>query len=332
MISILEITLIGAIVGRVDEHWRNGMRRAGTWTGIGLAALLLVGACSSTSDGSGSAGTASDAPACPTDPVKVVVTVNQWADIVSSLAGRCAQVTTVIKGSDVDPHDYEPTPSDNAEFLDADLVVMNGLGYDEWAAKVVRTLSPRPPVVDAGEVAGLTEGDNPHVWYSPTYVPQVAAAVTTELGRLLPGTGSYLSDRATEWAAAAQPYLDEVAAIRTVAGGKTYAATESVFDDMATAVGLVDRTPEGYRNAAANESEPSPADINAFEQLLRDKQVDVLIVNTQTEGSVPARLRSVAENAGVPIVEVTESVPPGQSSFVGWQLDQLTALRTALGA
>lgn len=309
------------------------MRRAGMWTGIAMAALLLVSACSSSSDGAAGTGSGtSDAPTCPTDPVKVVVTVNQWGDIVSRLAGACAEVTTVIKGSDVDPHDYEPTPADNAEFLDADLVVMNGLGYDEWANKVIDTLSPRPAVVDAGQVAGLTEGDNPHVWYSPTYVPQVAAAVTAELGTLLPGTGTYLSERAVDWASALQPYLAEVAAIEAADGGKTYAATESVFDDMAATVGLIDLTPEGYRAAAVNESDPAPADVNAFEELLRGGTVAVLIVNTQTEGSLPAQLRSVAENAGVPIVEVTETVPPGESSFVSWQLDQLTALRKALGA
>ena len=119
--------------------------------------------------------------------------------------------------------------------------------------------------------------------------------------------------------------------MKAVATGKTYAATESVFDDMAAAVGLVDLTPEGYRAAAANESDPAPADVNAFEELLRGGTVDVLIVNTQTEGSLPAQLRSVAENAGVPIVEVTETVPPGESSFVTWQVDQLKALRAALG-
>ena len=61
---------------------------------------------------------------------------------------------------------------------------------------------------------------------------------------------------------------------------------------MAAAVGLVDRTPEGYRNAATNESDPSPADINDFEKALRSGEVDVLVVNTQTEGSIPAQLRA----------------------------------------
>jgi zinc/manganese transport system substrate-binding protein len=71
--------------------------------------------------------------------------------------------------------------------------------------------------------------------------------------------------------------------------------------------------------------------VHAFEEALRDGHVDVLIVNTQTEGSLPAQLRGVAEGAGVPVVEVTETMPPGERSFVSWQVDQLRALRQALG-
>ena len=244
------------------------MRRVVMWTGIAVATVPLVASCSSSDGADGSSGTTVGGAACPTDPVEVVVTVDQWADIVRQLGGNCTEVTTIIQGADVDPHEYEPTPADNAEFLDADLVVMNGLGYDEWANKMIDTLSPQPPVVDAGEVVGLTEGDNPHVWYSPTYVPQVASAVSAALATLLPDAASYLADRTAAWTAAFQPYVDEVAAVKAVAAGMTYAATESVFDDMAAAVGLVDLTPEGYRAAAANESDPAPADVNRFEELL----------------------------------------------------------------
>jgi zinc/manganese transport system substrate-binding protein len=58
--------------------------------------------------------------------------------------------------------------------------------------------------------------------------------------------------------------------------------------------------------------------------------MDVLVYNTQTEGPGPQQLRSVAEAAGVPVVEVTETVAPGAPSFVDWQTAQLRSLREAL--
>ena len=56
----------------------------------------------------------------------------------------------------------------------------------------------------------------------------------------------------------------------------------------------------------------------------------MLIYNTQTEGSVPEQIRAAAERAGVPVVEVTETVPPGAQSFEAWQVDQLDCLAKAL--
>ena len=90
-------------------------------------------------------------------------------------------------------------------------------------------------------------------------------------------------------------------------------------------------TPQGYKTASANESDPAPADLEAFRRALADRKINVLIYNTQTEGSVPEQIRTAAETAGVPVVEVTETVPPGTTSFETWQAAQLTALAKALG-
>jgi zinc/manganese transport system substrate-binding protein len=56
----------------------------------------------------------------------------------------------------------------------------------------------------------------------------------------------------------------------------------------------------------------------------------VLIFNTQTEGTLPDQIRSAAEDAGVAVVEVTESPPEDAGSFVAWQVAQLKELATAL--
>ncbi|MBJ7462052.1 MAG: zinc ABC transporter substrate-binding protein, partial [Mycolicibacterium sp.] len=93
--------------------------------GLLLAVPFALSACG-TSDEPAPASTAAQAGDCPTEPVDVVVSVDQWGTIVSALAGACANVTTVLSGSSVDPHDFEPTPSDAAAFEGAQLVVING--------------------------------------------------------------------------------------------------------------------------------------------------------------------------------------------------------------
>jgi zinc/manganese transport system substrate-binding protein len=271
---------------------------------------------------------------CPTDPVSVVVSVDQWGDIVSELGGQCAEVSTVVASSAVDPHDFEPAPKDAALFEGAQLIVVNGGHYDDWATKLAEGSAADAPVIDAAKVSGAAvnaDQANPHVWYNPAAVIAVADAVTAELGELAPDAAEYFAERHAEFGDALAPYHQIVGSLRATAAGKTYAATENVFDEMAAAVGLVNRTPQGYQATAANESDPSPADLDAFLRLLSDRGVDVLIYNVQTEGSVPQQIRTAAERAGVPVVEVTESVPPGVASFETWQVDQLSALAEALG-
>lgn len=284
----------------------------------------------STNSATGQATSAAAAP-CPASPVDVVVSVDQWGDIVSELGGQCTTVKTILASSSVDPHDYEPSPSDAAAFGGAQLVVLNGADYDSWATKLAATSAPNAPVVDAGRVTSTAAGANPHLWYSPTAVTAVADAVTAALTKIQPQAADYFHTQRSAFTTALNPYNELIAKIKAGAAGKTYAATEPVFDYQAQALGLVNKTPAGFQAASANETDPSPADIADFTKALSDRQIDVLIYNTQTEGSIPEQIRSAAQQAGVAVVNVTETVPPGITSFETWQDDQLTALAKALG-
>jgi zinc/manganese transport system substrate-binding protein len=318
----------------------NGLHFHRASVAVAVALALAVTGCSTsqtkTSTSSGAAGApggtrGAAAAACPTAPVAVVVSVDQWGDIVSELGGSCANVKTVLASSSVDPHEYEPSPADAAAFTGAKLVVVNGADYDSWASKLAATSAGGAPLVSAAEATKTPDGANPHLWYLPSAVTAVADAVTAELSKIDPQASDYFSQRRSEFTAAIAPYNGLIGKIKTEAGGKAYAATETVFDYQAQALGLVDKTPEGYQRASANESDPSPADIDAFRTALARRRIDVLIYNTQTQGSIPEQIRSAAEQAGVPVVNVTETVPPGQTSFEGWQYAQLVALGKALG-
>ncbi|ORV83921.1 ABC transporter substrate-binding protein [Mycobacterium interjectum] len=306
---------------------------------VAAALTLVVAGCStnqakpSSPPGAGTPATIRGAAgaSCPTAPVAVVVSVDQWGDIVSELAGACGMVKTVLASSSVDPHDYEPSPADAESFAGAKLVVVNGAGYDSWASRLAASSAGGAHVVSAAEVTRTPDGANPHLWYLPSAVTAVADAVSAELRKVDPQAGDYFNQRRSEFIAAIAPYTGLIGKIKAAAAGKSYAATETIFDYQAQALGLVDKTPEGYRRASANDTDPSPADIDAFRTALAGRRVDVLIYNTQTEGSIPQQIRSAAEQAGVPVVNITETVPPGQTSFESWQYAQLVAVGKALG-
>ena len=291
-----------------------------------VGALTLTGCSDSGSSGSGAAVRSGDAAACPGEVVDVVVSVGQWGDIVGRLGGDCTDVTTIVNSPSIDPHDFEPGTSDLAAFTDADVVVLNGAGYDSWAENVVETLDEEPVVVSAAEVADVATGEDPHLWYDPAIVEQMSGAITEALIDASPGAGPYLADQAQAWETALQPYRDAIEQLRAVAAGRTYAATETVFDRMAAAVGLRDLTPEGYRRAVSNEGEPTPGDLADFAAVLSGGEVDVLIENVQTEGELAASLMSAAKDGGVAFVAVTESQPEAGGSFVAWQVAQLDEL------
>jgi len=290
------------------------------------AALLLTSAaaCSSTND------TAAPKGDCPVTPVKVTVSVDQWTDMVTSLAGDCAVVQTVVESTATDPHEFEPTPADTAKLTNANLVVVNGLGYDEWATKAADAASPRPAVVDAAEATGRTEGSNPHVWYDPAAQQKVAVAVTAALTKLQPEAATYLQSRSSIWAKDQVPYRQAVDRTSMVAKGRTYAATEPVAEYLADALGMTDVTPKGFAQAAANETEPSPGDVTELLQALRTGKVDVLLVNSQVEGQLNRQLVAAAKAADVAVLTVTETQPPGTTGFVKWQVFQLDELAGAL--
>jgi zinc/manganese transport system substrate-binding protein len=299
-----------------------------------LTALVLGAGLAGCTDDEGSGGPATssgDPDACPGEVVDVVVSVGQWADITRRLGGDCANVTTVVASGAVDPHDFEPGTADLAAFSGADLVVLNGADYDHWAEDAVAGLDPEPAVVRAADVVGAEDGGDPHLWFEPEAVHGMGPAIAEELTSLSPDAADYFAERRTTWQERdLRRYLDAVLALRSAVTGRTYAATETVFDRMAAATGLVDTTPEGYRRSVSNESEPAPGDLAAFEAALADGSVDVLIHNPQTGGSVAEQLVAAAEKAGVPVVAVTESAPGPDGSFLQWQLDQLEELADAL--
>jgi zinc/manganese transport system substrate-binding protein len=85
-----------------------------------------------------------------------------------------------------------------------------------------------------------------------------------------------------------------------------------------------------FQLAVMNGTEPSARDIAAFEKDLRTRTVKVLFHNSQTSSALAERMRTLATDAGVPVVGVTETLPLGMS-YQQWMMQQLDQLGRALG-
>lgn len=86
----------------------------------------------------------------------LVASVNQWGSLATQIGGSCVQVTSLINSTSADPHDYEPTTSDIAALQKADIVLINGAGYDQWASNAVHK---NQKVINVASLMGI-ESEN----------------------------------------------------------------------------------------------------------------------------------------------------------------------------
>jgi zinc/manganese transport system substrate-binding protein len=277
----------------------------------------------------GQAATNANGP-CPIPPVSVLAVENFYANLVQQLGGQCVNVTVILSDPDADPHAFQPTANDIRAFQSASLVVLNGLGYDDFADRAIGALRNKPAVVRAGDVLGLQVGANPHVWYSAAYVDRLNAAITTKLKQVAPDAVSYSSNQAAALDQSFGAYRQLIGQIGGQFGNVPVGATESIFVDMSYSTGLKLVSPPEFMQAIAEGNDPSAQDVAEFQNQLKGKQVNVLVYNVQTVTPITEQLKQMARDANIPIVGVSETLPLGSQTFQGWQAGQLRLLLNAL--
>jgi zinc/manganese transport system substrate-binding protein len=262
------------------------------------------------------------------EPIKVVAAEKVYGDIAAQIGGANVAVVSILARPNQDPHEFEPGAATARAIADAKLVIYNGASYDPWAAKLVSASRSRE-VIDVASVAQKPRGANPHLWYDTAAVSALASALGATLARLDPAHGGAYATGVAGFKGSMAKLNDKIAAMRAKHAGTPVTATEPVFDYMADALGLRMRNGR-FQLAVMNGTEPSAASIAAFEKDLRTRSVKVLFYNPQTGQALTERMRAIARETGVPVVEVTETEPEGQR-YQEWMSSQLDALDRALG-
>jgi zinc/manganese transport system substrate-binding protein len=263
--------------------------------------------------------------------VHVLAAESVYGQVAASLAGPQADVVSVLTKPSQDPHDFEAPASVARAAANADIVIVNGAGYDGWMDRLLAA-SPAPGrvVISAALLMHARPGDNPHLWYNPATMPRVAQAVASALARRDPVDAAAVQARLQLFLSADANLQTRIAGLRERFAGTKITATEPVFGDMADALGLTMLDPH-FQLATMNGTEPRPSDVAGMEADLRMHAVRALIYNTQVTNPATSRMRGIARAAGIPLVGVSETLPPGLS-YTGWITAELGALERALAA
>lgn len=265
--------------------------------------------------------------------IHVVAGEKVWGNIAGQIGGSRVRVTSILSDPGNDPHLYSSDARTAAAVADADLVISNGLGYDDFLDKLLSAAPNAHRHELSVEKVLKSGGDNPnpHLWYDVARVPEVARAIERGLVALDARHGAAYRTNLARFEQSLQPVLNLIDALRAKYPGAPVAYTERVPGYLLAAAGLEVKTPAGFAQAIEDGNEPSSSDVIAMNTLMTNRGVRVLLYNPQATSPVTQHVRDLAKRSGIPVVGVTETVPSGERTFQSWQLHQLQAIQRALG-
>jgi zinc/manganese transport system substrate-binding protein len=306
---------------------------------VAAIAVLTVAGCGSAAEAPTTAPPAAD------EALPVVASTNVYGSIVEAVGGDRVDVDSLIDDPAADPHSYESTPADAAAVARARLVVVNGGGYDDFLPRLVESSGAAPTVVDMADISGLppaeeqhAEGEehehgelNEHFWYNLPAVKALATRLAADLGAADPADAAEFTANAEAFNGRLDELIARAEAIGKAQPGARVAVTEPVPGYLVQTAGLTDVTPPEFTEAIEEDTDPPAAVLQETLALFSGDPVRALILNAQTETPSTDQVRDAAQTAGVPVVEMTETLPEGAAGYVDWMSGQIDALAGALG-
>jgi zinc/manganese transport system substrate-binding protein len=264
--------------------------------------------------------------------LQVVAAENSWGSIASQLGGKHVHVTSIVTSPATDPHSYEPTAADARTLAGAQMAIVNGIGYDPWAPRLIAANPVHGRVVlTVGDLVGIKPGGNPHRWYSPSDVQKVIGEIVRDYSKLDPKHAAYFKQQQTTFETRGlSRYRGLIASIKRKYHGVPVGASESIFAPLAQALGLNLLTPASFLKTISEGTDPTAKDKTTVDSQIAHKQIKVWVVNSQNSTPDVKRITDAARKKGIPVTTLTETPAPSSATFEAWQSRQLQALQAAL--
>ena len=299
--------------------------RTSRWGVAAASAVLVLGITPIVSSLPASAGTKGAV-------IHAIGAENQYANVLSQIGGKYVKVSSILDNPNTDPHTFEASPRVAEDVGNAQLIVQNGVGYDGFMNDM-ESASPNSHrvVIVVQHVLDLPNTTpNPHLWYSPTTMPKVAAVMAKDLGTLDPAHAAYFDANLTAFDASLQPWVKAIAKYKSTHRGTPVAVTEPVADYLLEAMGMKILTPFVFQSDIMNGVDPSPEDITLEDNLFTNHDVKVFCYNQQVVDALTASFKNAAKSAKVPVVGVYETMPTPGYDYQTWMMAELVAIEKAV--
>ena len=275
---------------------------------------------------------ASQSPAA--EGLRVVATTSVFADIVRAIGGNHVNVDSIVPAGS-GPEDYEPRPEDARKISEAELIVSNGVGLDDFLSGIIDAAgsdTAQRLVLGEGIPTITVDGEeNPHFWLDPSLIEQYyVPAIRDTLTGLIPSATGDIEASATAYAASIRE-LDETSRTKLAvipAERRKLVTFHDAFPYFAEhydfeMVGVILENPG---------QEPSAADLAALIQTVKEAGVTAVFSEAQFD---PKLAQTLADEAGITQVVTTlynDSLgPPPADTYIGlmtWDVDEIVkALR-----
>ena len=256
---------------------------------------------------------------------------NEYANVLSQIGGKYVQVSAILDNPNTDPHTFEASASVAQEISGAKLIVQNGVGYDTFMNRIeAASPSSARKVITVQHVLGLPSSTpNPHLWYDPATMPAVARVMAADLAALQPAHTAYFQANLRAFDRSLGPWRTAIAQFKAKYSGVPVATTEPVADYLLQAMGASNLTPFRFQADIMNGVDPSPQDISLVTSLFTQHKAKVFIYNQQVTDGLTTSVRQAAQQAGVPVVGVYETMPTGYR-YQSWMLAEVRAIERAV--
>jgi zinc/manganese transport system substrate-binding protein len=249
-------------------------------------------------------------PALATEPIRVVASFSILGDLVHNVGGNRVTVSTLV-GANGDAHSYQPRPSDSEKIKKANLVIINGLGFETWADRLIKASNYKGKRLVAAkgvsalrgstEHAGHSHGHNhaahdPHAWQDMENVKKYVTNIRDALTEVDPEGGA-------TYQANTEAYLSQLVTLHSEIKA-TFASIPNAQKKVITshdalsyfgdAYGIVFHSPQGM----STDAQASAKNIATLIKQIKEEKITALFVENMSDQRI---LQQIASETAVKI-------------------------------